>query len=173
MTGREEVPGSGSGWLRRVLSRSIVLGILWWVLGGSDPLWWWVGLPAVGLAVMVSLSLAPASMQQRWRARGVVLFVPFFCFQSLRGGIDVARRAFDPRLPLHPSLVRYPFRLMDWPSRVFMANAVSLLPGTLSADLDEHHLLVHALDQDLPVMAQLHALETRVAHLFCVALPKR
>ena len=54
-----------------------------------------------------------------------------------------------------------------------MANVVSLLPGTLSADIDGDGLVVHALDGRLPVTEQLAVLESRVADLFRIALPDR
>jgi multicomponent Na+:H+ antiporter subunit E len=170
MSTGEATQGNGLRWIARVLSRSITFGFLWWVLGGNDPLWWWVGLPAVGLAVMVSLAFSPAPCRLRWSPGGLALFVPFFFIQSLRGGLDVARRALHPRLPLNPSLVRYPLRLEETPAQVFMANVVSLLPGTLSADLEGSVLIVHALDTGLPVAEQLHALESRVAHLFRIVM---
>jgi multicomponent Na+:H+ antiporter subunit E len=100
-------------------------------------------------------------------------FLPFFCLQSLRGGVDVAWRAFHPGLPIHPCLVHYPLRLRETPARVFMANVVSLLPGTLSADIDGDSLIVHALDGRLPVAEQLAVLESRVANVFRIALPDR
>lgn len=153
------------------MSRGCAFGLLWWGLGGDDPLWWWAGLPTVGLAVVVSLALSPGPWRLRWNPGGLARFVPFFLFQSLRGGLDVARRTLHPRLPLNPSLVCYPLRLEESPAQVFMANVVSLLPGTLSADLEGSVLTVHALDIGLPVTEQLQALESRVARLFESTVP--
>ena len=50
--------------------------------------------------------------------------------------------------------------------RVFMANTVSLLPGTLSAELDEEHLHVHVLDQTGDLTSELAVMESRVTRLF-------
>ncbi|MBE0509552.1 MAG: Na+/H+ antiporter subunit E [Chromatiales bacterium] len=44
---------------------------------------------------------------------GWLRFIPFFLLQSLLGGIDVARRAFHPRTPLSPTLIRYPLSLSE------------------------------------------------------------
>jgi multicomponent Na+:H+ antiporter subunit E len=98
-------------------------------------------------------------------------FLPFFLWQSLRGGIDVARRALHPRLPLAPLLLDYPLRLPDGPACTFLANTVSLLPGTLSADLENGCLTVHVLDGSQPdVSAELQSLEALIADLFGVEL---
>jgi multicomponent Na+:H+ antiporter subunit E len=154
----------------RIVSRGFVFGFIWWTLGGADLATWWVGLPAVGIAVVVSLLITHASIRLRWSPGGLAFFLPFFCLQSLRGGVDVAWRAFHPGLPIHPCLVSYSLRLRETPARVFMANVVSLLPGTLSADLEGDCLVVHALDGRLPVTGQLRELESRVANLFRIAL---
>jgi multicomponent Na+:H+ antiporter subunit E len=50
---------------------------------------------------------------------------------------------------------------------------VSLLPGTLSVELEQDDLLLHALDIRLPVDRELERLEIRVADVFSVDLPAR
>ncbi len=85
---------------------------------------------------------------------------------SLLGGADVAWRAFHPGLPIAPDLIEYPLRLPPGLPRVFMANTVSLLPGTLSASLDRSVLKVHVLDSRRGVLAELEAVEQSVARMF-------
>jgi multicomponent Na+:H+ antiporter subunit E len=50
--------------------------------------------------------------------------------------------------------------------QVFMANTVSMLPGTLSAELDEKFLRVHVLDLTGAFASELAVIEVRVARLF-------
>jgi multicomponent Na+:H+ antiporter subunit E len=57
-------------------------------------------------------------------------------------------------------------RLQRPDARVFFVDGISLLPGTLSADLRDGVLLVHALDTKDAVSASLRRLEERVADLF-------
>lgn len=47
-----------------------------------------------------------------------------------------------------------------------MANMVNLLPGTLSAELNEKHLRVHVLYQTDAFASELTQIEARVAMLF-------
>lgn len=149
--------------------RSAFFALLWWVLSDGVVASWLVGVPAVLLASLVSVALMPAFS---WSLKGVVRFVPFFLWQSLRGGADVAWRAFHPAVPIVPGLVDYPLRLPPGLPRVLMANTVSLLPGTLSTELSADCLRVHVLDARTDVFAKLRALEQRVAGILRVPLPR-
>lgn len=151
--------------------RATLLAVWWWALADGAPSWTF-GAPVILLALVAGLVIAPARARCVSPAR-LLRFAPFFLRESLRGGIDVARRALHPRLPLAPALLDYRLRLPPGPARLFLVGVVSLLPGTLSADLGESDLTVHVLDRKLPVLHLLQALERQVAALFGVALPTR
>ncbi len=104
----------------------------------------------------------------RIRVRGAVRFIPWFLVQSVRGGVDVARRALSPSLPLAPGFVTYPVRLGAGPARTFFVNCISLLPGTFSAELREEGaaIRVHVLAEADAVPARLREVEGQVARLF-------
>jgi multicomponent Na+:H+ antiporter subunit E len=97
-------------------------------------------------------------------------FVPYFLRASLLAGLDVMRRALDPRMPIDPALVRFPLRLPPGPARATLAAVVSLLPGTLSVELEHEQLLVHVLDRRLAAGQALGQLEDRVADVFGLTL---
>jgi multicomponent Na+:H+ antiporter subunit E len=80
--------------------------------------------------------------------------------------MDVAKRALHPRLPISPGMHDHRWRLPPGLPQVFMANTVSLLPGTLSAELDEKYLRVHILDQTGAFASKLPVIEARVATVF-------
>ena len=147
--------------------RMVIFGLLWWVLTEGATNSWLVGAPAVLLAVLASEVLLQGVS---WSLPGAVRFVPFFLWHSLHGGVDVARRALHPRLPISPQLFDYRWRLPPGLPRVFMANTVSLLPGTLSAELGKEYLRVHVLDQAGTFASGLAVVESRVARLFGLSL---
>ncbi len=124
-------------------------------------------MPAVLLAVIASNLLIPPT-RLSWVE--FLRFAPFFFIRSLMGGADVAWRAFHPGLPIAPDLIEYPLRLPSGLPQVFMANTVSLLPGTLSAELDQSVLQVHLLDRRRDFVAELEAVEENVARVFGVSL---
>lgn len=155
--------------LRRAGPRAAGYALLWWILTGGDQASWVIGLPVVIAATAANLMLLPA-VGWRCSLTGMARFLPYFLWQSLLGSVDVAKRALNPRLPLAPFLLHYFLRLPTGSARIFFANTVSLLPGTLSAELLDDCLTVHALDEALPVRAKLQTLEARIADLFALQL---
>jgi len=139
--------------------------LLWWALAEGDLSRWQVGLAAAGLATYASLALLPPPT---WRLRWGALpgFLGFFFVQAFFGGVDVSRRALHPRLPIKPNFLCYQLELRPLAARLLMAWVVSLLPGTLSVELEDHQLEVHVLDQSLPNEWLLARLEERIAALF-------
>ncbi len=150
-----------------IISRALLFSLIWWILSDGNAQSWWVGVPAILLTVIVSVALLPPA-PILWRE--LLMFVPFFLRYSIKGGVDVAWRAFHPRIPIAPQLIDYPFRLPPGLSRVVLANTVSLLPGTLSVNVGEKVLQVHVLDGMGDIVPELEALEIRIARLSGVSL---
>ena len=137
--------------------------LIWWVLTDGMSSSWWFGVPAILLALITSIALVPP-INLVWYE--CVRFIPFFLKNSLVGGVDVAWRAFSARLPIAPELIDYPLRLPPGLSQIFMANTVNLLPGTLSAALENNTLKVHVLDKQKDFLGELEAVEQQVARMF-------
>jgi multicomponent Na+:H+ antiporter subunit E len=126
--------------------RAALLTLLWWVLVEGEMHGPALAIASVAMALGASLVLVP---RVRWRlpVGAIATFIPYFLWQSVRGGLDVARRAIHPRLPISPRLVEYEPGLRTPSSRALFAGIVSLLPGTLSVDLPEAGpLRMHVLD---------------------------
>ena len=137
----------------------------WWCISEGAAQGWGVGFVTIVLAAAASLSIRSKTA---WRLSlaGLVRFVPFFLWQSLRGSLDVARRAFHPSRPLDPTFMSYPLRLSPGYPQICFANVVSLLPGTLSARILGNELTIHALDEGQPIAEELRHLEVRVGEMF-------
>jgi multicomponent Na+:H+ antiporter subunit E len=153
---------------RELAGRLLLFGAVWILLAGTDPLSWLVGGPAVVAATWASQRLA-----QRARGLsflGLLRFLPFFIAESVRGGLDVALRVLRPRMRISPGVQTYRSRLDDRAARLFFVGIISLLPGTLSADLRGRVVHVHALDADNDLAPELERLERRVADLFAQPL---
>jgi multicomponent Na+:H+ antiporter subunit E len=97
--------------------------------------------------------------------------LPLFLRESFRGGLDVTRRVIGRRLDVEPGVFDYRLRLAAPSGRVLFAGLVSLLPGTLSADLEGDRVRIHTLDLRLDAASDLDRLEKRVASCFGDYLP--
>jgi len=146
----------------RTLSNFLCYGLLWLVLTGGRIESWFIGLPAITLASFIS-SFGRYDRNGWFSISGGIWFTGFFLNASLISGFDVVRRAFHPKNLLDPDLIEYRFSLNTQAARIFMADTISLLPGTLSIDLAGEKLTIHVLDKNMPVGKDLSALEKRVA----------
>lgn len=153
------VGGGGPSVARAAALRGIVFFAFWVVLSGGKPADLPVGFFTAAVATLASLRLLPPSTGGL-RPLAVAQLVWRFFRQSVVAGIDVARRALDPRLPLRPGFVSFSTRLPEGPGRSAFASLMSLLPGSLPVgDDDSAGMLIHCLDIGQPIAAQLAAEE--------------
>jgi len=153
-------PDSGR---REALARAGALFLLWMLLMQSvKPGDLAMGAFATGCATWVSLRLFPP-VTGELHFRALLRLVPHFLWESVRAGFDVARRAFDPRLPLSPGFVNCPLDFPPGFARNTFATITSLMPGAVPIDGDEEVLEYHCLDTSQPVVEQLWREETLLA----------
>ena len=150
---------------RRMFSFLVFLAGLWWLLSDGATASWVVGLPAIAAASWAArrLSMNPSHVVS---VRGILSFSPFFLWESLRGGVDVALRTLTPQMRIEPGFTEVYTELQRQDARVFMVNCINLLPGTLAADLDDHRLHIHLLDMAMDVEPELRRLERAIARIF-------
>lgn len=152
-----------AGFLRRLA----IISILWMIIVNGNASSLLVGMPVVVLATVVTLPMRSFVRIRWWE---VICFIPFFFTRAFSGGMDLARRALHPRLPMNPGMIQYPLRLPQGLPRVVMVNTVNLLPGTLTVDIEAQALQVHVIDLETPVLDELEAVENAVARLFGITL---
>jgi|SwirhisoilCB2_FD_contig_31_7214940_length_587_multi_5_in_0_out_0_1 multicomponent Na+:H+ antiporter subunit E len=155
---------------RGLLARGGALLGLWLILSGFQPAELAVGLLAAGMATWVSLCLLPPG-QWRFRPRALTAFGLRFLGQSVSAGIDVAWRAFSPRLSLRPGFAIYRPRLLQGQAQTAFCTVMSLVPGTLpSGEGENGGIVIHCLDVERPVVAQSAVEEELLARTFGVPL---
>ena len=156
--------------MRAFLTRAAAVSAAWMMLTGGDPKSALVGLPAAACASWISLALRPRGASRiSWR--GLVLFLPYFIWQSVRGASAVALLAVRGPASIDPVLCRVPARLPSRDARVLALCVCSLLPGSLGAELDGDHYTVHALTgPEEAVNAAMHDVERHVAAVFGCSL---
>ena len=146
-----------------VVSWALLFSLLWWVVTDGTAGSRWIGATVVASAVIISVRLMPP-LGLVWRE--VMGFVPFFLWHSLKGGVDVAWRAFHPRILIMPEFIEYPSRLPPGLSQVTVINITSLRSGTLSAEVEGQVLKVHVLGSRGDFLTGLKVLEQRAGRIW-------
>lgn len=75
-------------------------------------------------------------------------YIPVFLWECLKANFDVAYRVLHPNLPISPGIVKIKTDLNSDTGLTFLANSITLTPGTLSVDIDKDNgvLYVHWID---------------------------
>ena len=74
-----------------------------------------------------------------------IYYIPFFIWECIKANFDVAYRVIHPRRPINPGIVKVKTNLKSDTALTFLANSITLTPGTLSVDIDQEKgfLYVH------------------------------
>lgn len=72
-----------------------------------------------------------------------ILYIPVFSYYVIKANFDVAYRVFHPNLPIKPGIVKVKTNLKSELARTFLANSITLTPGTLTIDIVDDFLYIH------------------------------
>lgn len=151
--------------LSLIFRRLVFFCSIWFVLSKADLSSWPFAFPTILISTWISLCLVGPEGQL---FKPVVLlgYLPLFVWKSIASAFDVMVRVLNPSLPIQPGLVHYHLTLTHEGARVLLANCITMLPGTISAQLNDDHLIIHSLDTSLPVHAIINRLERKIANIF-------
>ena len=76
---------------------------------------------------------------------GLLFFHAWLLWKILQSNFIVARMILSPDPKLNPRLIELPTEEMNDMERVIYANAITLTPGTLTTDVSDERIQVHAL----------------------------
>ncbi|MDP3143043.1 MAG: Na+/H+ antiporter subunit E [Candidatus Omnitrophota bacterium] len=155
----------------------IICFIVWMLLGWPlDLQHALVGIPVAFLVAMVTgdlFSRRPHHFTHLSRYLWFCYYVPLFLWECLKANIDVAVRVLSPRLPINPGIVKIKTTLKSDTALTFLANSITLTPGTFCIDIkpEEGVLYIHWIDvqsQDIEKATQLIAgkFETVLKRIF-------
>lgn len=75
-----------------------------------------------------------------------LLYIPFFIWECFKANLDVALRVLHPERPINPGIVKIKTNLRSEIARTFLANSITLTPGTMSVEIEEDNLYIHWID---------------------------
>ncbi|MFH0764656.1 MAG: Na+/H+ antiporter subunit E [Candidatus Omnitrophota bacterium] len=64
-------------------------------------------------------------------------FIPVFLWECIKANVDVAYRVAHPDLPINPGIVKIRTGLKSEAALTFLANSITLTPGTMCVDIDK------------------------------------
>jgi multicomponent Na+:H+ antiporter subunit E len=130
-----------------------ILGFLVWLLLGWPPDFQHllVGVVIAGFVAFMTGDMfiqRPSLFMPVRRYFWFFYYLPMFLWECLKANIDVAYRVIHPYVPIHPGIVKVKTTLKSDTGLTFLANSITLTPGTLSVDIDQRRgfLYVHWID---------------------------
>ena len=153
--------------LRLLIFFFLTIG-LWIALSGHfDPFLLSLGLLSAATVTLVShrMGVIDAEGQPLELMPGLLRYAPWLAKEIVRACIDVAWRIVQPSLPIQPTIIRVPANQRTVTGRVSFANSITLTPGTISLDVLEKEIEVHALTAESAADLESGEMGKRVEHL--------
>ena len=93
------------------------------------------------------------------------LYLPWLFKEILLSNLAVAKVILDPKLPIHPRLLRIAVSQKTDVGQVIYANSITLTPGTVTLDVRDNQFLVHALTTESAEGLLSGEMDRRVAYI--------
>ncbi|OOZ36009.1 Na+/H+ antiporter subunit E [Solemya velesiana gill symbiont] len=75
-------------------------------------------------------------------------YIGWLLWQVVLSNIALARRVWDPALPIRPTWGKLDTKLPLPLEKALYANSITLTPGTLTTDVRDDHLMIHCLSPE-------------------------
>jgi len=92
------------------------------------------------------LTVTPGRFLNIKRYLWFLYYIPVFLWEMVKANIDVAYRVLHPKLPINPGIVKIKTNLKSEVSKTFLANSITLTPGTMTVDIIGNELYIHWID---------------------------
>jgi multicomponent Na+:H+ antiporter subunit E len=128
------------------------LTVFWFALSGrTDPLFLGMGLVSAGLVTALTQSFVKTVFRGATVPAGDLLrsagrfgsYLVWLVGRMTVAGIQIAYFVLHPRMPLDPAIVRIPTALTSSLARTIVANTITLIPGTVTINIEEDAFIVH------------------------------
>jgi multicomponent Na+:H+ antiporter subunit E len=127
-----------------VISFIVWLGLTWnlhpqnLIVGGAVSV-------IVGLIFGNVFTEEPLKMLQPQRWFWMLVYIPKFVWEMTKANFDVAYRVLHPMMPIKPGIVKVKTRLKSEMGKAFLANSITLTPGTFTVDVKDQYLYIHCI----------------------------
>ena len=98
----------------------------------------WLSAPK--LAILNGLRIYPGMF---W---ALIKYLAYFFQALIKANLDLAKRVVSKKINIQPQMVEIETTMQSNLGKLFLANSISLTPGTLSVDVIGNRILVHWID---------------------------
>ena len=95
----------------------------------------------------------------------IIGYAPWLAWEIVKSNWDGAKIILTPSLPISPRLIRVPGSQQTDLGLVTYANSITLTPGTITCDVRDGFLLVHALTAESAAGVESGEMDARVTAL--------
>jgi multicomponent Na+:H+ antiporter subunit E len=100
------------------------------------------------VALMAHLKILDEEALPAHLALRAFFYIPWLFKEIVLSNLAVAKVILDPKLPIHPRILRIDASQKTDVGQVIYANSITLTPGTVTLDARHGKFLVHALTTD-------------------------
>ena len=130
-----------------ILAFIVWMGLVW------PPDWQHIAVGVVVALIVAAITgdlfiSRPHILKHPSRYFWFICYVSVFLWECFKANIDVAYRVIHPFVPINPGIVKVKTRLKTDTALTFLANSITLTPGTLTIDIDKENgfLYIHWID---------------------------
>lgn len=152
----------------RAVSLSVSLFVLWLLLSGHyEPLIIVLGAVSCVFVAWIAYRMDVADHEGHpihltWR---VLLYWIWLFWEIIKANIQVARLILAPRLAISPTVIKVKASQPDDLGHVTYANSITLTPGTVSIDVRDATIEVHAITREMAESLKTGDMDRRVTRI--------
>ena len=160
--------------IRVVVYFLLMLGF-WLLLSARlDPVFLGMGIASGALVTWLTLPLVTRILGPDLggprvfvrRAYRYAFYVLWLVSRIVPAGVQIAYHVLHPRLPIDPGVLRFRTSLRSPVARSILANSITLVPGTITLEVDGDEFAVHAFIPSAADDLASATLQNRIADVF-------
>ena len=137
----------------RIAAQFLLLLGFWLLLSARvDPVFLGMGIASAALVTalthrLVAKVLGPNLGGPRVAPRRIFRYVVYLLWLVGKippAGLQIAYHVLHPRVPIDPGVLRFRTGLQSPMARAILANSITLVPGTMTLEVDDDEFIVHA-----------------------------
>lgn len=151
---------------RFLVLKALTLFVLWIMLSASFD-WVHLVLGSVIAFAVAWVNSGHSPSVPKFRLWGnILLYLPWLFVKIIQSSLHLSKLILHPALPIDPRLIRVETKLCHQSAVVLLGNSITLTPGTITTEIYQRALIVHAMDETSGADVVSGLLEAKIADVF-------